>query len=249
MNRLNKHLYQFCDPWFHGGSVYFYSDPHFGDEEMNAYRGITDEEQINKINKVVHKADTLVILGDVGDIECVKKLKAGYKVLIMGNHDSGKSKYQGKYIEFTEYDELHSELMEKEDYTSASAKFDETIKADIRSGKIDYISYRFHSPFVVGYKYNRLFDEVYDGPLTISDKIILSHEPLDVKYHLNIHGHNHNKDTEDKYHINCCAEWLEYDPLSLNVIIKVGTLSQIQSIHRETINSATERSKNKKKDK
>lgn len=184
-NKLNKHLYQFCDLWFHGGAVYFYSDPHFGDKEMNEYRAIADEEQIKKINSVAHKADTLVILGDVGDIECVKKLKAGYKVLVMGNHDRGKSLYE---------------------------------------------------PY---------FDEVYDGPLTISDKILLSHEPLDVKYHLNIHGHNHNTDTEDKYHINCCAEWLEYTPLNLNMIIKVGALSQIQSIHRATIDKATEKHKEK----
>lgn len=30
---------------------------------------------------------------------------------------------------------------------------------------------------------------MYEGPLCVSDKIILSHEPLNIPYMLNIHGH------------------------------------------------------------
>ena len=32
---MEKGLYDiFADKWYHGGSVYVYSDPHFNDEEM-----------------------------------------------------------------------------------------------------------------------------------------------------------------------------------------------------------------------
>lgn len=47
-------------------------------------------EYIENINKVVHKNDTLVCLGDCGDVRYFNNLKAGHKVLIMGNHDNGK---------------------------------------------------------------------------------------------------------------------------------------------------------------
>lgn len=81
-------------------TVWIYSDPHFGDEELAA--GIpnrpSDEEQIKKINSKVGRKDTLIILGDVGDVECAKQLR-GYKVLICGNHDAGKTIYQEVFNE------------------------------------------------------------------------------------------------------------------------------------------------------
>ena len=43
-------LYKPFEHWFHGGSVYFYSDPHFGDAEVAKKRGISDAEQLKKIN-------------------------------------------------------------------------------------------------------------------------------------------------------------------------------------------------------
>ena len=41
-----------------------------------------DELQIKSINRRCGKASTFVCLGDVGDLECVKKLRPRYKVLI-----------------------------------------------------------------------------------------------------------------------------------------------------------------------
>ena len=117
---MRKHLYEiFAAKWLRGGSVWFYSDPHFADSEMVSIRKnyISDEEQIKRINSKLGKNDTIIILGDVGDVTFVSKIR-GYKVLIMGNHDKGASNY------------------------------------------VDY------------------FDEVYEGCLMISDKIILSHEPI-----------------------------------------------------------------------
>ena len=49
------------------GNIWFYSDPHFGDQQMQEIRHISDEEQIKRINCKVGKCDVLVILGDVGD--------------------------------------------------------------------------------------------------------------------------------------------------------------------------------------
>lgn len=81
-------------------TVWIYSDPHFGDEELAAGtpNRPSDEEQIKMINSKVGRKDTLIILGDVGDIECAKQLR-GYKVLICGNHDAGKTIYQEAFDE------------------------------------------------------------------------------------------------------------------------------------------------------
>lgn len=87
-----EHLKQFNNIWL-------YSDPHFSDEDMPYLREnyITDEEQIKRINSIVGKKDVIIILGDVGNPQIVKSIK-GYKILVMGNHDGGKSNYQSKII-------------------------------------------------------------------------------------------------------------------------------------------------------
>lgn len=90
---------------------------------------------------------------------------------------------------------------------------------------------------------NYLFNEVYEGPVCIADKIILSHEPLNLNCMLNIHGHTHAQSTliKDNNHLCVCAEHIDYTPISLLPIIKEGGLSKITSIHRQTINTATKR--------
>ena len=88
--------------------------------------------------------------------------------------------------------------------------------------------------------YNSLFDEVYDGPVFISPKILLTHEPVAFPYGLNIHGHDHNNSSfRDDKHINICAELINYSPISLLDIIKSGVLNKIDDIHRATINKAS----------
>ena len=93
----------FKEKWFNQ-SVWLYSDPHFSEATVNYP---TDEEQIKNINSCVGRKDTLIILGDVGNVECVKQLR-GYKVLIMGNHDTGASNYKKQ---------IHSEIFSKEHRT------------------------------------------------------------------------------------------------------------------------------------
>ena len=188
-----NHLYDQFKHWSYVNQqskncIYLYSDPHFGDEEMKYLRAnyVGDEEQIKRINSKVSHNDTIIFLGDIGDINCIKKIH-GYKILIMGNHERGASNYTG------------------------------------------------------------VFNEVYEGPVMISDRIMLSHEPLDLPPCIfNIHGHDHTLLYHEDRHLNLCAEHINYTPVSLNKLIKDGLLKDTESIHRITIDHATERKLAKK---
>lgn len=93
--------------------------------------------------------------------------------------------------------------------------------------------------------YKNLFDEIYSGPLFISDKILLSHEPVyGLPWCLNIHGHDHNGKEPYKEgckHLNLAANVCSYTPVSLGELIKSGILSDIPSIHRITIDRAVQK--------
>lgn len=180
---MYKHVYDCFEHWFNNnrGGIWFYSDPHFGDQEMMYLRKdyIGDDEQVAHINSKVGKHDTLIILGDIGNPEWLKKIHA-HIVLILGNHDAGATTYK------------------------------------------DYA------------------DEIFEGPLFISNKILLSHEPIIYPYGLNIHGHDHSGwYIKDDFHINVCAEHINYTPISLRSIIDSGRLKGIVDIHRATINRAS----------
>lgn len=90
-------------------------------------------------------------------------------------------------------------------------------------------------------KFQSYFDEIYSGPLIIAEKIILSHEPLDIDWAWNIHGHDHNEDSEDKCHTNMASNVCDFLPLNLKATINTGILKQINSIHRQTIDEAAKR--------
>ncbi len=105
-------------------------------------------------------------------------------------------------------------------------------------------------------KMKEYFDEVYPGPLWINQKLILSHEPIDIQSWswiegegtnivFNIHGHDHGDKTLDYYHLNICPNIYGYMPLNLGQFIKSGKLKNINDIHRVTIDNATERKINK----
>ena len=95
-----------------------------------------------------------------------------------------------------------------------------------------------------------LFDEVYEGPLIIGEKLILSHEPVNIPWAFNIHGHIHDiRHKNDKNHFNVCSDVINYTPINFNQWMKQGYLSKIITIHRDTINLATKRSKSKSKNK
>lgn len=179
-------LYAPFRKWSETGTIWIYSDPHFADEESKELRRdyIGDDEQVRRINAKVGRKDTLIILGDIGDVEFCKKLR-GYKVLIMGNHDKGATTYED------------------------------------------------------------IFDEIYDGPVFITEKLLLSHEPIFLPFAYNIHGHDHadNMKKHDARAMNVCAEHIDYSPVNLTHLLKHGLLSKVESIHRVTIDGATARKK------
>ena len=76
-------LYDCFKHWTRTGRLFIYSDLHFNDEENKAMcpNWISPEEQVAIINKCCHKNDTLLLLGDLGDPEYVKQIKAN-KVLV-----------------------------------------------------------------------------------------------------------------------------------------------------------------------
>jgi calcineurin-like phosphoesterase family protein len=247
---MNKYLYDdLAARWYRGGRIYFYSDPHFSDPEMVLLRTnyVGDEEQVRRINSKIGKKDTLIVLGDVGNPEWIKKIR-GYKVLIKGNHDGGNSNYQrvtkflpstcpkcGKKVVF-DYETAHNVGPEYAWCPQCG-----TVRP--RDNTQD----------------NRLFDEVYEGMKQIGPNIVLSHEPVPVlSCCINIHGHDHSNWTKDlvidfngsepriteasgKHHFNMCAEHIDYTPVSLDEIISSINLKDYLDIHRITIDKAIKR--------
>lgn len=219
---MDRHLYDiFAEKWQSDNrQVFFYSDPHFGDLECYAKRGqlalnllehgntaliiseiaelfqayrdgvisaddyakAFDELQIKSINRRCGKASTFVCLGDVGNLDCVKKLRPRYKVLILGNYDAGATYYK------------------------------------------------------------QAFNEVYDGELLVSSKLLLSHVPVFSTNKINLHGHDHC--SVDQF--NMAAESICYVPKSLNEIVATGKLKTVRSSNRKAIDRAIARKKNKK---
>ena len=95
-------LYDIFAHWHKQGTCWLISDTHFNDEEL--YVGTKKieradaDEYVKLINSKVGRKDVLIHLGDVGDLEVMKKVR-GYKVLIMGNHDTGATKYKEVFDE------------------------------------------------------------------------------------------------------------------------------------------------------
>ena len=98
------------------------------------------------------------------------------------------------------------------------------------------------------------FDEIYTGPLFIADRLLLSHEPIFGLENIcvNIHGHNHagpwvyyNEDCSKVTHINLAANIEQYGVYNLGKHIKNGLLSRVENYHRQTIDKATKKRKEK----
>jgi calcineurin-like phosphoesterase family protein len=100
-------------------------------------------------------------------------------------------------------------------------------------------------------KMSKYFDEVYSGPLWISQKLVLSHEPIVVEDEngvpiaINIHGHDHSGEVWDYYHVNIVQNKYGYSPLNLKNFIKEGYLKRATDIHSITKEVAAERKNNK----
>lgn len=232
-------LYQPFQHWGESGTTWIISDTHFDDPDLiHAYADRPSaEEQVKRINAKCGKADTLIILGDVGDISYVRQLRVKYKILVMGNHDAGASNYKRQIFKKKFPDSLfqkHEALDEmKRLYPNCSYSIE--------------LHYDFHSPFTYWEVSadNRLFDEVYTGPIIISEKLLLSHEPINmIPWAYNLHGHVHDRRVKNNgNHFNVCADVIGYEPINFNKWMKEGHLAHIVSIHRETIDNATVRAK------
>lgn len=234
-----KGLYKPFEHWGEN-TCWIISDTHFDDPDLiHPYPDRpTAAEQVKLINSKVGKNDTLIILGDVGNVEWVRQLR-GYKVLVMGNHDAGASNYQRqiwiKKFDKREY-QKHEALDEmKRLYPDCSYTITEGFDF---SSCLGYWEVKAD---------NRLFDLVLTGPVLIGEKLILSHEPIEgLDWCCNLHGHTHDRNiVNDKYHFNVCADVINYTPINFNKWIKGGHLAKIQSLHRQTINEATDRRRRK----
>ena len=179
-------LYEPFKNWAESGSIYMLADTHFEDEDCKLMDPdwITPEEQLVIIKGMVHRNDTFIHLGDVGNGKYIADIRAKKKILLLGNHDR---------------------------------------RSD----------------------YKDLFDEIYAGPLFISDRILFSHEPVyGLTWCLNIHGHDHSGREvyqEGGKHLNLAANVCGYRPISLGRLIRNGILSDVGGIHRDTIDKAIEK--------
>lgn len=231
-------LYKPFQKWSEKGTIWVFSDPHFDDEDLiHAYDNRPSaDELVRRINSKVGKCDTLICLGDVGALSYVPLLR-GYKVLVMGNHDAGRTLYERQ---------RHYEKFDMDRYTKTEAL------SEMNCYYPDWaLNVKRGHDFISPFEYwevcadNRLFDEVYEGPLMISPKLLLSHEPINCAgWAYNVHGHIHARTHKnDECHYNVCADCHNYLPLNLNQFLKSGALSKISSIHRQTIDEATARCK------
>lgn len=228
-------LYEYFQGWADKGSIYVYGDPHFGDEDIKAayMEWPAAAEQVKIINSIVTKNDTLIILGDVGDYEYIKDLRAGRKILIAGNHDTGLSYYKRK-VE-TLYFNVDFWEGKKDSLSNLLSKLYPKDKIEIvESYAMDNSDAEYRVEID-----NKLFDEVYSGPLFIGEKILLSHEPIFLPFAYNIHGHVHGGLGKNYYqtNYNACSNCVDFMPQHLGKILKEACLSRINSIHRDAIES------------
>lgn len=219
------------------------SDTHFGDEELRA--GIpqrpSDDELVKRINAKCGKTSALIHLGDVGDLTYVKKLRAKVKVLILGNHDKGIENYRREVHEKVYDADVYSREgvfeMAKKDYPDCEYHVYETWNCQFAP---------FHQWILIAD--NRLFDYVFQGALTLGEKLILSHEPLaGISWAKNLHGHDHAGRLTDSAHLNICLDTTGYEPFHLQAALKTGLLANTKTMHRQTIDRATERRRKRDK--
>lgn len=65
-------------------------------------------------------------------------------------------------------------------------------------------------------EFQRWFDEVYEYPVYISQRIVVSHEPVwpIAPFMVNVHGHTHAAELDSKNHITVSCNDVNYTPIS-----------------------------------
>ena len=250
-------LYEPFMKWYHGGTIWLYSDPHFQkDTEMEQFfKWPPAEERLARINKCVTKNDTFVCLGDVGDrLDLISKIKCDYKVLITGNHDKGNINYKRVKdfpIVYVDTFEEGQSILKTKTYVGGTFSNPKTYKIP---DKYFDLNVRLLSDCMRWEVFadNHLFDEIYDGPLFISDKILLSHERIDLPFCINIHGHEHCAESwfdlvgiqtvigmVQTASFNIASDVVGFKPIRLDEIISKYPLKNVPNIHRITIDNAS----------
>lgn len=220
--------------------IYLISDTHFCEEDIKKAfpNRPSDDELVKRINSQVGSRDLLIHLGDVGDPSCIQQLKADCW-LICGNHDKGVMNYQRN---------IFNKIYDKDKFS--------TIQEVRERAKLDYPEYKItnieeNHQFIAPFDFwkvtfdNKLFNQIFEGPVMLGEKILLSHEPvLAVPWCLDIHGHNHQGPRQsDCYHYNVALEINDYKPTNLKQLVTSGVLSRIETLHRTTIDGATTRAR------
>lgn len=236
----------FNSMWDKYQTIYLISDTHFDDEELyigtKKIERANSDEYVKLINSKVGRKDLLIHLGDCGNLEQIAKIRAD-KVLIMGNHDTGATKYKRQ---------KWRKVFNKDKYTKIEALAEMKKLYPNCRYEINEVCY-FQQPFerwqVVAD--NNLFDWVFEGPVQIGEKLILSHEPVECGWAFNIHGHVHSfTHRDDARHMCICPEVTrQFEPVNFNQLMKSGFMSKIETQHRKTINSATKRARKRDKKK
>jgi len=75
-------------------------------------------------------------------------------------------------------------------------------------------------------RFKEYFQEVYEYPVYISNKLVVSHVPV-ATYEdtINIHGHTHRSYLKDLNHIPTCLDVINYEPVSMkNVQSRFGKI-------------------------
>ena len=223
--------------WKDCQTCYIISDTHFNDPDLiHVYTDRpTAEQQVKLINSKVGKMDALIHLGDVGNVNYIRQLKGAIKILICGNHDVGISNYQ-KHIWTKKFDKREYQKHEALDEMKR-------IYPDCSYTITDGFNFSSCLGYWEIYADNCLFDLVFTGPVLIGEKLILSHEPVEgLDWCMNVHGHTHDRNiVNDTYHFNVCADVIDYTPINFNKWMKDGHFAKIQSLHRQTIDEATDR--------
>lgn len=217
-------------------TTWIISDSHFGEQDLkDAYPNRpSDEDLVKAINKICGKSDFLICLGDVGNQSYVSQLRAKKKWLILGNHDGGASNYERK-VWTKQFDK---DKWQKDEALQEMKRLHPNCRYSIDEG------YRFTSPseFWEVKADNNLFTQTFEGPVLVSEKLILSHEPIDVPWAYNIHGHCHDAQKNERG-TNICLDACDYKPLNFKQFMKSGAIGNVKSLHRDIIDNATERCK------
>ena len=233
----------FREEWEKYQSVWLISDTHFDDEEL--YIGTkhviraNSENYVKLINSKVGKNDLLICLGDVGNIEPIAKIRAAHKILVMGNHDVGASNYKRQ-----KWEEIFDGMkFSKEQILEIMKKKYPNCHITISDKE-----YRLAGPpfeCYIAIADNKLFDRVFQGPVMIGEKLILSHEPLGLDWAFNIHGHMHSFSAEnEKNCFNICPDATgHFEPIPLKQILEGGYMSSVKTVHRGVIDNATKRAR------